>query len=47
MNAPIHPLITLENIHAAANYHPLPVVLSRGEDVWLWDDSGNRYLDMM
>jgi ornithine--oxo-acid transaminase len=47
MNAPIHPLITLENIYAAANYHPLPVVLSKGEGVWLWDDSGNRYLDMM
>src|SRR6478736_5907666 len=47
MNAPIHPLITLENIYAAANYQPLPVVLSKGEGVWLWDDSGNRYLDMM
>ena len=47
MNAPIHPLITLENIHAAANYHPLPVVLARGEGVWLWDDAGRRYLDMM
>jgi len=47
MNAPIHPLITLENVHAAANYSPLPVVLARGEGVWLWDDSGNRYLDMM
>ena len=47
MNAPIHPLITLENVYAAANYHPLPVVLSKGEGVWLWDDSGKRYLDMM
>ena len=47
MNAPIHPLITLENIYAAANYQPLPVVLSRGEGVWLWDDGGRRYLDMM
>ena len=28
MNAPIHPLITLENIYAAANYQPLPVVLA-------------------
>ena len=32
---------------AAANYHPLPVVLARGEGVWLWDDAGRRYLDMM
>jgi ornithine--oxo-acid transaminase len=47
MNAPIHPLITLENIYAAANYQPLPVVLVRGEGVWLWDDAGRRYLDMM
>ena len=47
MNAPIHPLITLENIYAAANYHPLPVMLARGEGVWLWDDAGRRYLDMM
>ena len=47
MNAPIHPLITLENIYAASNYQPLPVVLSRGEGVWLWDDAGKRYLDMM
>ncbi|MBK7471909.1 MAG: ornithine--oxo-acid transaminase [Betaproteobacteria bacterium] len=47
MNAPIHPLITLENIYAAANYQPLPVVLARGEGVWLWDDAGRRYLDMM
>ena len=47
MNAPIHPLITLENIYAAANYQPLPVVLSRGEGVWLWDDTDRRYLDMM
>ena len=47
MNAPIHPLITLENIYAAANYQPLPVVLTRGEGVWLWDDAGRRYLDMM
>ena len=37
MNAPIHPLITLENIYAAANYQPLPVVLARGEGVWLWE----------
>jgi ornithine--oxo-acid transaminase len=47
MNAPIHPLITLENIYAAANYQPLPVVLARGDGVWLWDDTGRRYLDMM
>ncbi len=31
----------------ANNYHPLPVTLSRGEGVWLWDVEGRRYLDMM
>ena len=39
--------IELENVYGAHNYHPLPVVLSRGEGVYLWDDAGNRYLDMM
>lgn len=37
----------LEARWGARNYHPLPVVLSRGEGVWLWDESGRRYLDMM
>lgn len=36
-----------ENQYCAQNYKPLPVVLTRGEGVWLWDDKGNRYLDMM
>ena len=31
----------------AYNYKPLPVVLERGEGVWVWDVSGNRYLDML
>src|SRR5882672_4095644 len=39
--------IELENRHGAHNYHPLPVVLSRGEGVWLFDEQGKRYLDMM
>ncbi len=33
--------------HAAHNYHPLPVVLARGEGVWVWDTDGRRYLDML
>lgn len=33
--------------HGAHNYHPLPVVVTRGEGVWVWDDAGNRYLDML
>ena len=32
---------------SAHNYHPLPVVLQRGEGCWVWDVDGNRYLDML
>ena len=39
--------IELEQRHGAHNYHPLPVVLTRGEGVWLFDTQGQRYLDMM
>jgi ornithine--oxo-acid transaminase len=39
--------IELENAYCAQNYQPLPVVLSRGEGVYVWDDEGRRYLDMM
>ena len=31
----------------ASNYKPLPVVLERGEGVWVWDVDGKRYLDML
>ncbi|HZT52007.1 MAG TPA: ornithine--oxo-acid transaminase [Stellaceae bacterium] len=37
----------LEARYSAANYHPLPVVLARGQGSWLWDVDGRRYLDMM
>lgn len=48
MNARIsNPHVELEERYCAHNYAPLPVVLSRGEGVWLWDDHGRRYLDMM
>jgi ornithine--oxo-acid transaminase len=40
-------LIALEEQHGAHNYHPLDVVLSRGEGVWVWDVDGNRYLDCL
>jgi ornithine--oxo-acid transaminase len=43
----MHPLIELEDRYCAHNYHPLPVVLVRGEGPWVWDDAGRRYLDMM
>lgn len=32
---------------SARNYHPLPVVLDRGEGAWVWDVEGVRYLDML
>lgn len=40
-------LIQLEDRHGAHNYHPLPVVLSRGEGVFLWDVEGKRYYDFL
>lgn len=39
--------IALEQQYGAHNYHPLPVVLSRGEGVYLWDPEGNRYFDFL
>ncbi len=36
-----------EDAYCADNYQPLPVVLTRGKGVWLWDDTGKKYLDMM
>lgn len=39
--------IKQENQYCAQNYYPLPVVLTKGEGVWVWDLEGKRYLDMM
>lgn len=39
--------ITLENKYGAHNYHPLPVVLSKGEGVYVWDPEGTRYYDFL
>ncbi len=39
--------IDRESLYGANNYHPLPIVLMRGEGVYVWDDAGNRYIDMM
>jgi 4-aminobutyrate aminotransferase len=38
--------IDLEDRYAAHNYHPLDVVLERGEGIWVWDVEGRRYLDL-
>jgi ornithine--oxo-acid transaminase len=40
-------LIELENKYGAHNYHPLPVVLSKGEGVYVWDVEGKRYYDFL
>lgn len=40
-------LIDLEDNYGAHNYHPLPVVLSRGEGVYVWDVEGKRYYDFL
>ena len=39
--------IETENKFCAHNYHPLPVVLVRGQGVFVWDDQDKRYFDMM
>ncbi|MBI5916239.1 MAG: ornithine--oxo-acid transaminase [Bacteroidetes bacterium] len=40
-------LMELEDKYGAHNYHPLPVVLSRGEGVYVWDVEGKRYYDFL
>jgi len=40
-------LITLEDRYGAHNYHPLDVVVERGEGVYLWDVDGKRYMDFL
>jgi ornithine--oxo-acid transaminase len=39
--------IELENKYGAHNYHPLPVVLKRGEGVFVWDVEGKKYYDFL
>jgi ornithine--oxo-acid transaminase len=39
--------IELENLYGAHNYHPLDVILERGEGVWVYDVDGKRYLDCL
>jgi ornithine--oxo-acid transaminase len=40
-------LMHLEDQHGAHNYHPLPVVLAKGEGVYVWDIEGKRYYDFL
>ena len=39
--------MALEKRHGAHNYHPLPVVLDRGEGVVVWDIDGKKYYDFL
>jgi ornithine--oxo-acid transaminase len=41
------PWIEVEKRWGARNYDPLPVVITRGEGAYVWDDQGRRYLDML
>ena len=39
--------IRLEEDYGANNYHPLDIVIQRGQGVWVWDIEGNKYLDFL
>ena len=39
--------INLENQYGAHNYHSLPVVLSKGKGVYVWDVEGKKYFDFL
>lgn len=51
MNLPLsklgHTHLNLSDEFGAHNYHPIPVVLARGQAEWVWDIDGKRYLDML
>ncbi len=40
-------LIKINDEYGAHNYHPLPIVISKAEGVWVWDVEGNKYMDML
>ncbi len=40
-------LMQMEDVYGAHNYHPLPVVLARGEGVYVWDAEGKKYFDFL
>ena len=47
LSAKAQQLIDLEDKHGAHNYHPLPVVLSKGLGVHVWDVDGKKYYDFL
>lgn len=42
-----NPIIERTERYGAANYKPLPIVISSAEGVWVTDPEGNRYMDML
>ncbi|MGX1194887.1 acetylornithine/succinyldiaminopimelate/putrescine aminotransferase [Metabacillus sp. SLBN-84] len=40
-------IISLTEKYGANNYHPLPIVISKAEGVWVEDPEGNKYMDML
>lgn len=40
-------IIATTETYSAGNYHPLPIVISRADGVWVWDMDGNKYLDCL
>ncbi|KAF9986506.1 ornithine aminotransferase [Modicella reniformis] len=40
-------VIHLENQYSAHNYHPLPVVFSKAQGIWVWDCEGKKYMDFL
>lgn len=47
VDAAMSRIIAAEAEHVAHNYHPLPVVIARGEGAWVTDVEGKRYLDLL
>ncbi|KAF9976773.1 ornithine aminotransferase [Actinomortierella ambigua] len=40
-------IMHLEHQYSAHNYHPLPVVFSKAQGIWVWDCEGNKYMDFL
>ncbi|CAO3642251.1 unnamed protein product [Cunninghamella blakesleeana] len=40
-------VVALEETYSAHNYHPLPVVFSKAEGIWVYDPEGNKYMDFL
>jgi len=40
-------IMEMTEAYGAHNYHPLPVVLTKGKGIWVWDSYGKKYIDML